>query len=521
MTSQADRLELYAKYASGDATRDEIQRLNEAILQDAALRREFVEFMHLDASLEDWAAGAVEVRSPKLAARYPMRVFVYAATAAAIVLIGLLTVRNWRSDDNRASPQVASAPTMTQATLVLADECRWGGNQHQEGRRLAAGPIRLLSGNAVIRLDGGTLLMLRGDCELELRSDGGINLRRGVVAARSADEVEGFVVYAPKAKVVDLGTEFVLRVDDHGNTEVHVVEGSVRVDDVQPAAQESPILLAENAVRIKQDDSLKLEPIPYSGEPISEAVKRLRQDRSTRLIAEEAFAYPAGTHQPHLLDGGTGWNGPWRLPVERDGSPAYPGTQRLMAIEVVPDFGGVWRSPSGKSFRTRWLAEPVELKSDDVIYVGLTIHADEPAADAEAFAEQARSVRLSFRTPATSPPESISFGFNKVLKPIIETAAGRSFVGRTKLPDVRRVRLIGKLLSRAEGEDELSLIFLDESDLGERIEPEVWDVASRGVQLNGSLREITIASHGPAPRRLDDLRIGPTWWSVVRKEASP
>jgi hypothetical protein len=74
---------------------------------------------------------------------------------------------------------------------------------------------------------------------------------------------------------------------------------------------------------------------------------------------------------------------------------------------------------------------------------------------------------------------------------------------------------------RTRGEDELSLVFLDEHERRGEIEPAVWDVATRGVCLDGLLRDVVMASHGPAPRGLDDLRFGTTWWSVVRENPSP
>ncbi|MBA4016493.1 MAG: hypothetical protein C0483_04840 [Pirellula sp.] len=521
MNTPADRREQFAKYAAGLATAVEIQRLNEAILQDASLRREFVEFMHLDAALEDWAAGAIEVRPLKLAADR-RRTIAYAAMAtAAALLMGLLLQRSWPSvDDTTERSRPPDAAAMTQATIVLAQECRWEGTSYREGQRVPAGVIRLLSGNAVIRLDGGTLLMLNGDCDLELRSDGAINMRRGVVTARSADEADGFVVHVPSATVVDLGTEFVLRVDGQGNTEVHVVEGSVRVEHAD-AAEAAPILLAEHAVRIQQEHNADLEPIAYNGEPISEMVKRLREDLPSQLRAQESFEYPLGAYEPKLLSGGLGWDGAWRLPVERDGSPAYPGTQRLISIAPGATGESFWKSPAGKSFRVRSLSEPIDLASNGVLYIGLTIYAEETVASSGPFAEQARSVRLSFRAAPPSPSESFALGFNKSLRPIVETSAGRSFVGRTKLPNSKSVRLVGKLLSRTVGEDELSLIFLDTQDLSERLEPEAWDVSTRGVQLSGSLRDVLVTSHGPAARGLDDLRVGSTWWSVVQQRTLP
>ena len=521
MTESDELRERFPRIAAGEASAAEVARLDAALRGDPRLRREFIEFMNLDAALEDWSAGAVEVRPLRFAAassRVRRRLAYAAASVLAAALVG------WAlSGSSRPVVQVPvppEAPTATHATLVIAEGCRWGDLAYHEGQRLPAGPFRLLAGSAVIRLDGGTLLMLHGDCDLDLRHDGRVDLRRGEVTARAPEDTSGFAVRAPGTTVVDLGTEFAVRVDPAGRTEVHVVEGSVRLDDVKAAEGDSPVLLAERAVRI--DQAKAPEAIAYSGEPMAVALRRLRDRQSTRgVLASEPFDDPAGTHAPNALAGGRGWLGPWRLPLRRDVSPDYPGTYRSMRIVERPGCGGVWEAPAGKSFRARTLARPVNLASDGVLYIGLTVHPEGPPEPSGPFEKQGRSVRLSLRSDTASEPSSVSFGFNNTGRPIIETSAGRSFVGRTRVPAAASVRLVAKVLTRAHGEDELSLIFQDDTERRGEIEPAVWDVATRGVYLDGLLRDVVVASHGPAPRGLDDLRFGTTWWSVLPENPAP
>jgi ferric-dicitrate binding protein FerR (iron transport regulator) len=512
----------FASFAAGEATAAEIERLEEALASDPSVRRDYVEFMNLDAALENWAAGAVEVRPLRLASGVsPVRRWCsYAAALAAAVLFGW-----WLSGSSKhelvEGPPGAEPLPPTQATLVVAQECRWGDRSYREGQRLPAGPLRLISGNAVVRLDGGTLLMLRGDCDLDLRRDGRVDLRRGEITARSAEGADGFIVHVPGTTVVDLGTEFALRVDSQGRTEVHVVEGSVRLDRPDAAIADSPVLLAERAVRIDGRKSSAPETIAFGGEPIAAALARLRGRAAPKLRVHEPFDYAAGDHAPDSLAGGHGWQGPWRLPLERDGSRMYPGTQRLMPIVAGAEHGSAWETPAGKSFRVRSLSEPLPMADDDVFYIGLTIHGEQPVVPSNPHEKQGRSVRLAFRSDPSAEPESISFGFNGNQRPIIETSAGRSFVGRTTVPLAGGVRLVAKVLARARGEDELSLIFLDDRERHAEIEPPVWDVTSRGVELDSLLHNVFIASHGPAARSLDDLRVGATWWSVLQENVSP
>ncbi|QDU25303.1 FecR protein [Anatilimnocola aggregata] len=522
MTEQDKLRESFPRIAAGDATAADMERLEQAMERDPRSLRDFIEYMNLDSALEDWAAGAIDVRPLAITSgsRRISRRLAFAAVFAAAMLLGWVISRS----SNPGIVEVSSASELakpTQATLVAVEQCRWSEQKYYEGQRVPAGSLRLLAGNAIIRLDGGTLIVLRGDCDLQLRRDGGVNLRRGEIGVRSADDATGFVVHTPRATVVDQGTEFALRVDALGGTEVHVVEGSVRLEREGATEKRTEVVVTQQAVRIDQESALA-KAIPYDGEPVAALLQRIRRQKTEKaVLVDESFDYPIGMHKPDLLNRGHGWRGPWQLPLQQDGTPSYPGTQRFMQITGNSDGNRVWETPAGKSFRARSLAEPINLAADGVLYIGLTIHAEKQTEAAGPFDKQGRSVRLSFRSdPSTMDAGMISFGTNNTKRPIIETSAGRSFVGRTKVSTATSMRLIGKVLTRTQGEDELSLIFLDEQENYE-IEPPIWDVTTRGVQLAARLQVVFLSSHGPAARGLDDLRIGTTWWSVSQEGSSP
>jgi hypothetical protein len=68
-----------------------------------------------------------------------------------------------------------------------------------------------------------------GPAELHILSPDAATLISGRAAARVPESARGFVLNAPDAAVVDLGTEFAVAVDAQGQSEVHVVEGEVEV----------------------------------------------------------------------------------------------------------------------------------------------------------------------------------------------------------------------------------------------------------------------------------------------------
>ena len=72
----------------------------------------------------------------------------------------------------------------------------------------------------------GTKLLLMGPVSFVVENEGGRLLSGGVVAS-VPEAGYGFSIQTPNGKVVDLGTEFGLAVDDFGVSEVSVFEGKV------------------------------------------------------------------------------------------------------------------------------------------------------------------------------------------------------------------------------------------------------------------------------------------------------
>jgi hypothetical protein len=72
----------------------------------------------------------------------------------------------------------------------------------------------------------GTTLRLTGPSEFLVSPTGG-TLARGEVRARVTEQGHGFTIMTPHGKVIDLGTEFGLVVDDFGVSEVRVFAGKV------------------------------------------------------------------------------------------------------------------------------------------------------------------------------------------------------------------------------------------------------------------------------------------------------
>ncbi len=97
------------------------------------------------------------------------------------------------------------------------------------GASLRPGWLRLRSG--VVRVDflSGARVVLKGPAELEIRSPWEANLKSGSVSCQVAQWARGFRLMARGMEVLDLGTEFGVRIDALGTPEVHVFNGKVAV----------------------------------------------------------------------------------------------------------------------------------------------------------------------------------------------------------------------------------------------------------------------------------------------------
>jgi hypothetical protein len=73
-------------------------------------------------------------------------------------------------------------------------------------------------------------VIVEGPAELELESAWRVVCRSGRLRAFVPEPAQGFTIVTPDYQAVDLGTEFALSVGSDGLSEVHVVDGEVRLD---------------------------------------------------------------------------------------------------------------------------------------------------------------------------------------------------------------------------------------------------------------------------------------------------
>jgi hypothetical protein len=112
------------------------------------------------------------------------------------------------------------------------------------------GRLRLLEGEIELEYESGAKLLLIGPVDF-IHQDVGGNLHRGGLMASVPPAGHGFTIATPNGKVVDLGTEFGVVVDDFGVSEVSVFEGKV---EAFPASSITP---GDGKIRLTKGSALQ------------------------------------------------------------------------------------------------------------------------------------------------------------------------------------------------------------------------------------------------------------------------
>jgi len=156
--------------------------------------------------------------------------------ACRLVSVGLWSGR-FEDGVPKNSPKIANPSSV--AIVLLSENCVWTEPEIVESQRLPTGLIGLAGGTAVLRTDSGAELVVVGPSEMNLISAERARVHHGEVVVRVTEGGEGFALITPTSEVIDLGTEFAVKVDSHGDTEVHVFDGSVSHRKLQQAPEQS------------------------------------------------------------------------------------------------------------------------------------------------------------------------------------------------------------------------------------------------------------------------------------------
>jgi hypothetical protein len=156
---------------------------------------------------------------------------------------------------------------------------RGDNEKHFVGKGLQRGPFRLESGKAQVRLDNGVELSIRGPVEFDVLGLDHIAMVTGRMTANVPPQAIGFRIDTPDMEVVDLGTEFALKVDSSGKSRLHVLEGEVEARLKKGLNNENyPLIIAKDRLEELDRSPSYLEkvydPISFAPSPVRDELIR-------------------------------------------------------------------------------------------------------------------------------------------------------------------------------------------------------------------------------------------------------
>ena len=150
------------------------------------------------------------------------------------------------------------------ATFSDSIDAEWGnGLLLAEGDRLVMGKKTWLleSGVAEINYDTNARVVIEAPAKFSISSYNKISLVYGKLYAVIPPEATGFSVNTNNARIVDIGTEFGVKVDGMGDTYLHVLKGKTILSAGEDNKQGVQEVLGNNAKRVSRK-SLKISDVP-------------------------------------------------------------------------------------------------------------------------------------------------------------------------------------------------------------------------------------------------------------------
>jgi len=168
-------------------------------------------------------------KSPSPMARL-RAVGVYVAAAAVIALALTAWIVYWSEPQPVVSDAVIAPQPL--ASVATTDEVVWASDPLVPGQDIAPQTIRMVSGRVEFVLKSGALMRLSGPSVLTIDDAKRVSLVRGQAMFPCPEPAHGFTVALPGGyQVMDLGTQFVIRVEADGSSKLAVLDGRVEVRD--------------------------------------------------------------------------------------------------------------------------------------------------------------------------------------------------------------------------------------------------------------------------------------------------
>lgn len=283
----------FSRLVDGMLTESEMAELEAILLQSPGARDAYRHYLaiHLD-MVEHFQQSATISQAPTKASVFRF----IPALATLFALVAGLAI--WMSG-RQTTPAYATTTQVPEtrpvlAIVTLADGVRWNlGEPPSHGSRLQSGPIRLDEGLLALDLIGGQSLTICGPAKFELIDRDKMRLDKGEISLHVRWKKNIYAIRVPGGTVVDLGTEFSVKVNDDGIADVWVFQGRAAASRIEneTITREELILEAGQSIRIAKN----FEPSPFRPE---EFLRRAPDPAEVNSPAGDAYAQVVAAAKP-------------------------------------------------------------------------------------------------------------------------------------------------------------------------------------------------------------------------------
>jgi len=227
------------------ATPQEKEELNSLLKGDPDACEWYLQAAEIHASLKQEFEGLAEVpnaptiidfEDPEVRSsgkKSPFNIRPLALGLAALLLLSLAVLKFFNKPV--VEPAVALELHGPGGVAVISRlmDSKWSSGQLslKEGDALQPGLFALEAGVAQIDFFSGASVVVEGPARLELKSLDELVCLEGKLRVSVPETAEGFTVVTDDYRAVDLGTEFALSVASSGVSQVHVLDGEVKLYD--------------------------------------------------------------------------------------------------------------------------------------------------------------------------------------------------------------------------------------------------------------------------------------------------
>ncbi len=291
---------LIEKALDGTLTEEDTAQLESLISQDPEQRRYYCQYLHMTNGLIRCCSGLIpatgeqqldsllfsslwsalsqeEKTAPSLDSpswdipapasstepkTSPSRICLTLGALAAVCLLGLLLFLVIGTLYQDLTPhEVATLEKSLNASFQRDGEASAGSRLTNQKRLW-----NLESGLAEIRFDSGARVVLEGPASFRLLQENQMWLKSGQLFAMVPPQAHGFSVRTPSSSVVDMGTEFGLKVNIDGTSAVHMIQGKASLSSAdRPRKKSIHILTAGQAKRVESNGQVQDIPIEMQG----------------------------------------------------------------------------------------------------------------------------------------------------------------------------------------------------------------------------------------------------------------